>query len=172
MITADQIEDLKKLPPLMGRRYTIFYQLPKEVQEVIISTKTAEKNEEIAKKHRLSDDATWQMSYVVGMVLLGETNIVDFVKSLQEKCKLNEEPARQLARDINSEIFLPIKESLKKIHKIPEWPREDRASRPSTQLTRQPTAPESSQRTVVLEEKPKDFKNIGNVVNLKELKEE
>jgi hypothetical protein len=66
------------------------------------------------------------------MILLGEINIVDFVKTLQEKCGLEREAARQLARDINKEIFLPVKESLKKIHQVPEWPREDEAKEKTT----------------------------------------
>ena len=79
------------------------------------------------------------------MILLGETHITKFVKSIQEKCGLTEEMARQVARGINQTVFLPIKESLKQIHKIPESPRENE----------------------VKEEKPAEPKLNGNIVDLK-----
>ena len=161
-LTPDQIESLKNLPPLMRRRYAIFYQLPKEIQERIVSVRTAEKNGEIAEKHKLSESATEQMSYIIGMVLLGETNIVNFVKSLMKECNLNEQSARQLARDINSSIFLPVKESLKKIHKVPEWPREEEPGRPISQ----PGIPQKNHEVVALEEKKSEIPS--NIVNLKE----
>ena len=90
----------------------------------MFAVKTVQDLEKISLKNKLNDQQLWWTSYVIGLILLAETNIVDFVKTLQEKLELKEEPTRQLARDINQEIFLPVKESLKKIHKVPEWPRE------------------------------------------------
>ncbi len=86
------------------------------------------------------------MSYIVGMVLLGETNIIDFLKSIEKECDLEREQARLLARDINSSIFLPVKDDLKKIHKISEWPRENE------NINKTPDMPQVN----------------GNIVNLKE----
>ena len=113
----------------------------------------------VAEKNKLTDKQIWSASYIVGMVLLGETNIVDFVKSLMRECKLNEESARQLARDINSAIFLPVKESLKKIHKVPDWPREEGSNQ-------RPVITQDNKRVVTLKEKKPDTPN--NLVNLKE----
>jgi len=124
---------------------TKFQAISNELKVHLTSTKTADKIREVAKKNNLNDSQLRLASHTVGMVLLGETNIVDFVKTLKEKCKLTEEPARQLARDINQAIFLPVKEDLKKIHKVPQWPRED-------ETKEQQVSPQIE----------------GNVVNLKE----
>jgi len=101
-----------------------YLKLPLDLKEVMFAVKTVQDLEKISLKNKLNDQQLWWTSYVIGLILLAETNIVDFVKTLQEKLELKEEPTRQLARDINQEIFLPVKESLKKIHQVPEWPRE------------------------------------------------
>jgi hypothetical protein len=101
-----------------------FHALPDNLKTHIASTETAEAIRTISQKHQLPENQIPQLSYITALILIGEINIVNFVKTLQEKFGLKEEPARQLARDINQKIFLPVKESLKKIHKVPEWPRE------------------------------------------------
>lgn len=107
---------------------TNFHALADELRAHFASVETAKAISIIGAKHQFAHDKIKQFSHITAMILLGETNIVDFVKTLQEKCGLEEEPARELARDINQEIFLPVKESLKKLHKVPEWPREDKTT--------------------------------------------
>jgi len=111
--------------PIIRQKYLKYFQLPKNLRQIIFAVETADKMGGIAKKNTLNNDQTQQISYITGMVLLGETNITDFLKSIEKGCKLEREQARQLARDINSLIFLPIKDDLKKIHKISKWPREN-----------------------------------------------
>ncbi len=101
-----------------------FHALPDNLKIHIASAETAEAVRIISQKHQFSENQVPQLSHITAMILIGEINIVNFVKTLQEKFELKEESARQLARDINQEIFLPVKEDLKKIHKVPEWPRE------------------------------------------------
>lgn len=124
---------------------TKFQAISNELKVHLTSTETANKIHQVGEKNNLNENQLWWASHTAGMIILGETNIVNFVKTLQEKCKLTEEPARQLARDINQAIFLPVKENLKKIHKVPQWPREDETKEPSVSP-----------------------KIEGNVVNLKE----
>ena len=107
---------------------TNFHALADELRTHFASMETAKAISIIGAKHQFAQDKIQQLSYIAAMILLAETNIVDFVKTLQEKCGLKEKPARQLARDLNQEIFLPVKESLKKLHKVPEWPREDKTT--------------------------------------------
>ncbi len=133
--------------------YAKLQELPDEFKKHFTSSETASEIQAIMKKNQLSEDITKTISYVAAMVLLGEINIVDFVKTLQQKCNLQEEPARQLARDINRTIFLPVKENLKQIHRVPEWPREEE--------TNQRAAPGGRA------EEPKGPKLDGNVVDLK-----
>ncbi|MFH1671392.1 MAG: hypothetical protein ABH889_01275 [Candidatus Portnoybacteria bacterium] len=130
-----------------------FQALSDEFKMHFASTETVQEIKKIGEKHRFSKKVVRQLSYIVGMVLLGEVNIVNFVKTLMDKCQLSEEAARQLARDINQAIFLPVKESLKKIHQVPEWPREEQTNQPVVpKITpKQETGPRLE----------------GNVVNLK-----
>ncbi|PIV10268.1 MAG: hypothetical protein COS49_01385 [Candidatus Portnoybacteria bacterium CG03_land_8_20_14_0_80_41_10] len=126
MLTPLQIKRLKKIEDLTVRkRYSIYFQLPPETRRLFFSETVAGQMEKIGSKNSLNKEQLAQASYITGLILLGEINIVNFVKSLQEKCGLAEESARQLARDINQVIFLPVKENLKKIHQVPFWPREE-----------------------------------------------
>ena len=127
--TMEQIELWDEIEKSLNEKNielnTNFSALSDELRTHFASIKTVEKIIEISVKYQLSEKSTSQLSYIIAMVLLGKLNIVDFVKILQKNYNLEREQARQLARDINSEIFLPVKDDLKKIHKISEWPREN-----------------------------------------------
>jgi len=151
MLTPKQINQLKKIQdPVVRKKYSIYFQLPPELSQLFFAEETASKMRTIAAKNNLADDQLQWTSHTVGMILLGEINIVDFVKTLQEKCGLEKEAARQLARDINQAIFLPVKESLKKIHQIAKWPRSEETE------TKESTTPPAN-----------GPKLNGNVVDLK-----
>ncbi|MFH1461029.1 MAG: hypothetical protein ABIF84_01225 [Patescibacteria group bacterium] len=151
MLNPSQIKKLRGIiDPLIKQRYLKYFQLPQDIRQIMFAVETADKIWGISQKNKLNDDQVWWASHTTGMILLGEINIVDFVKTLMEKCQLNEQTSRQLARDINQVIFLPVKESLKTIHQVPEWPREQ----------------ETNQTTVAPTETGPRLE--GNVVNLKE----
>lgn len=139
------------------KRYLIFLRLPQDLQKAMFDMKTVNVIETVSQENNLSNDQRHWASHTVGVILLGEVNIVDFVKTLQEKCQLDEASARQLARDINQAIFLSIKQSLKKIHQISEWPREDEPTKPTTPKPVIPAAP-----------KPNGPRIEGNLVDLKQ----
>lgn len=121
--------------PLIRKRFLKYFQLPQDLRQAIFSVETSEKINKVAEKNGLNKNQLWWASHTTGMILLGEINIVNFVKTLQEKCHLGREPARQLARDINQAVFLPVKESLKRIHKVTEWPRENETTSPKLETT-------------------------------------
>lgn len=146
MLSPSQVESLKNISdPLMKKKYLKFFQLPQKLRQAIPAVETSDQIRGVAEKNNLNSKQLWNFSYIVGMILLGETNITEFVKEIQEKCGMKEEPARQVARDINQIVFLPLKEELKKIHNISQWPREKD----------KPTAP------------PIEPKLDGNIVDLK-----
>ncbi|MFC1700949.1 hypothetical protein ACFLZ0_02330 [Patescibacteria group bacterium] len=126
MPTKRQIEQVNQIKdPIARRKYAKLLSLPKGLQETMFAVGTADIIWQIAKDNNLTSEQLWKFSYIVGMVLLGETHITEFIKSIQEKCKLSFEESRNVARQINKELFLPIKEDLKIVHKIPKWPREE-----------------------------------------------
>lgn len=111
--------------PLAKERYLKCFRLPQDIRQIFFATETADRMYQIGQKNALNETQLWHTSYATGLVLLGETHIGQFVETLRKKCALDEEKARTLARDINQEIFLPLKESLKKVHRLNQWPRED-----------------------------------------------
>jgi len=147
MLTPTLIKKIEKISdPLAKQRYLKYFQLPQNIQEIFFTVETADKVREVSLINKLTDIQIWHFSYIVGLILLGELHIAEFVKTIQKDCGLAEEAARQLARDINQEVFLPLKDSLKKVHNVPDWPRE-----------RENGSQESSQEPEL----------NGNVVNLK-----
>lgn len=145
MLTPAVMKKIEKISdPLAKQRYLKYFQLPQDIQDMFFTVETADKVREVSLANKLTDIQIWHFSYIVGLVLLGELHITEFVKTIQKDCGLTEEAARRLARDINQEIFLPLKDSLKKVHNAPEWPRESESR-----------------------EAPQEPKLNGNVVNLK-----
>lgn len=126
MPTPKQIEQLKNITnPLIRRKYAQLIQLPQDLQDSMFSTETADKVYQVAQSNQLSSKQLWQFSYIIGMIFLGDLHITEFIKTLQDKCQISYEGARAVAQQTNLEIFLPLKESLKIVHKIPRWPREE-----------------------------------------------
>jgi len=111
MLTPNQVKQIKKIKdPLAKRRSVVYFQLPENIRQLFFDEKSADKMNAIARKNNLNENQLRWSSYIAGLVLLGETNIVDLVKTLGDKCRLTDEKAKQLARDINSAIFLSVKE--------------------------------------------------------------
>lgn len=136
MPTHQKIKNLEGIAdPLIRKRFLKYFQLPQDLRQTIFSVETSNKINKVAGKNRLNKNQLWWASHTTGMILLGEINIVNFVKTLQEKCHLDRESARQLARDINQAVFLSVKESLKKIHKVSEWPRENETTSLKSETT-------------------------------------
>lgn len=141
--------------PIIRKRYLKYSKLPPKLKSLMFSPETAQEIEAIAQNNNLNQKQSWWMSYVIGMILLGETHIVDFLKTLQAKCELEKEKARELAKDINREIFLPVKNDLKEIHQVNRWPREEEAQ--EGQKVEKPEEPEENrEEDEEIEEKDKE----------------
>lgn len=147
MPTPKQIEQLKNIQnPLIRRKYAQLIQLPQDLQDAMFVMETADKVYQVSQDNKLSSEQLWQFSYIIGMIFLGDLHITEFIKKLQDKCGLSYEKARAVAQQTNLEIFLPLKESLKLVHKIPRWPREEETapsapSEPSTAPSPAPAVP-------------------------------
>lgn len=123
MLTSKQIKNIQSINnPLVKQRFIKWAQLPQDLRQMMFNAETADIIYQVAQKNKLNNDQLWWTSHTIGMIMLGEGKITDFVKILQDKCNLDEIQARQLARDINKVIFIPVSESLKSVHKLTEWP--------------------------------------------------
>ncbi|MFA5838706.1 MAG: hypothetical protein WC849_02105 [Candidatus Paceibacterota bacterium] len=106
----------------------LYEELPQNVQEAISSVAVAEKIQEIAKRNGLHVDEAGIVSDEATMVMLGIENPKDFVDGLQNKLKLPREKVVELAKDVNKEIFEPIRESLRKMYENEEGLFEENSS--------------------------------------------
>jgi len=177
-LTPDQIRILKRISdPEIKRKYTIYYQLPQKVQDILSATETADRLREIIlERYKLSHEQLWISSYITGTVLLGITPLKGFSQSLEEKLEVAPDIARAITRDINEEIFAEILEELKEIHKespkeaIPEAkPGEERPKEirpePKPSPIRPPEIP--SRPKMPSEPNENGLRIKGNVIDLK-----
>lgn len=92
--------------------------LPVDLKDAIFSVQSAEIIQSISKKHHLQIDQMGELAAETGLVLLGFTKPEDYIKNLSNRLKINIKDAREVALEVNIEIFNKVKESLKKLHKI------------------------------------------------------
>ncbi len=114
--------------PRVREKYQKYFQLPKSIRSQFFNSQTAAKIRQAGKKNNLNLSQISEAAYLTGGILLGEFRITEFVERLMQDCQLNQQEARQLARDINQVIFLPVKDDLKRLHQINYWPRENEVS--------------------------------------------
>ena len=99
-----------------------FETLPKDVQEALSSVDVSQKIMEVAKTHGILLDAVETLSDETTMVMLGLENPNEFPGGIEAKLGVSKEKAEQIAKDIDTQIFEPIRESLKKIYSEEEGP--------------------------------------------------
>jgi hypothetical protein len=87
--------------------------LPDDLQEAMTSFDTANKVEEIGKKYSLHIDQIGALGDVTSYVMLGLVPGRNFVSVLMKKAEMDEKTASLIAKDVNTEIFDGIRESLR-----------------------------------------------------------
>lgn len=92
--------------------------LPDDLREAIFSQVGDEQIFNIVTTKNLSEDRASLAARLSGRVLLGFLAPRDFISSLAEELQINYETAKQIALEINEQIFLPVRDSLRKIHNL------------------------------------------------------
>lgn len=105
---------MKKYSPEQYKK--IFEKLPKEIQDAVLSYETAEKIWQIAQNHKLQIDQSGNLQDIVLDVMMGITATKNFIKTLADELKISTVDAGAIARDIDEQIFKPIKEIMIKIY--------------------------------------------------------
>ncbi len=95
-----------------------YQSLPKDVQDAILSIDTSEIIREIGENHKLMIDKIGELADETGLVMLGLTHPNQFIIHLTERLEVEHDIAKEIAEDINSRVFFPIRENLKKIHGV------------------------------------------------------
>ena len=107
-----------------------FVTLPKDVQDAILSPTLRNALDTLQTRNSLTIEQAGAVENETLFIMLGLEHPRDYLKNLSRETSLPPEKARQIATDVNEQIFKPIRESLKKIHNITD--------------NRQPTSPVSS----------------------------
>ena len=93
-----------------------YEQLPEDLKEAIFSVEMTEAIKGIGAKYKLAIDKIGALANESGMVMFGATRPKDFVSNLMSRLGVNMETANKIASDVNSQVFLKVRESLKKLH--------------------------------------------------------
>jgi hypothetical protein len=118
--------------------------LPVQVKDAIFAQATAEKMSAIGKKHGLLIDAIGTIATVTGYVMVGLLNPQSFTARLAEELGIPALKAREIAEDINEQVFKPIREHMLKIHDMPaeaDVAQIPKAPTPPASFAQAPTAP-------------------------------
>ena len=92
--------------------------LPKELQEVMLSSKSTENVKKIGEKHGLHVDKIGELGEEVWFTMLGVKRTVDFIKNIKVRLNLPDEKINAIAKDINERVFLQVREVMKKMQNV------------------------------------------------------
>lgn len=95
-----------------------YQKLPDTLKDALLGVDTANKIFEIGRKSLLTIEKVGFLAEEAGYVILGLTRPEDFVNILAERLETSTNDAREIAKEINSQIFYPLREALKTAHHI------------------------------------------------------
>ena len=110
-----------------------YAKLPKEVKAVLDSEENTDRIYDLGNKNKLHIDKIGLLNQEINLVMLGMVKPQEFVPNLREKLKIDDEEARQLAVEVNEQIFAPIRESLKQVHAMGEAEKKEVVANPLDQ---------------------------------------
>lgn len=97
-----------------------YIKLPERIKDVYSSFNTTKILQDIGTQHGLHVDQIGELVDETGLVMLGVTHPRDYVGNIVKKLKIDKEKASAVARDVNENVFKPIREELKKLHGVQE----------------------------------------------------
>lgn len=100
--------------------------LPEDLREAIFGAESSQILQEIGKKYALHIDKLGELVNEVGLVMVGITHPKDFIPNLAERLGVDKMTAKNIAQDVNAQIFAKVRESLKKIHGLSGEPEESK----------------------------------------------
>ncbi len=90
--------------------------LPDDLKEALMDVSTADAIYEIGRKANLDVEKIGLLAEEIGLIILGFIPSENFISDLKRVLEIGEEKASSVALEVNDRIFLPIRESLKRIH--------------------------------------------------------
>ncbi|MFH1170339.1 MAG: hypothetical protein V1704_02170 [Candidatus Vogelbacteria bacterium] len=115
--------ELGKLDPLSLDEYRngpeineALAKLPKVLQEIIISTETADKIQAIGQKYQLHIDQMGALDEEINNVLFGILRADKLPEKIKTRLGVDQPTTDAIVHDLNDQIFLKIRESLQALH--------------------------------------------------------
>ena len=92
-----------------------FQMIPEEVQDILSSTQTTEKIQEIGKSKGLHVDQVGKVSEEMMYITLGLESATSFAKNLTKYGNIDSDIAQEMVKEISKQIFAPIRIKLQQI---------------------------------------------------------
>lgn len=102
-----------------------FERLPERVQDAIASTELVRTIKQIGHKHDLYLDQLGELSDLIGLIMLGLKKPEKFLDDVKARLNVSISQAGAIVQDVNTEIFFPIRESLRQVTGTEEIPGRD-----------------------------------------------
>ena len=96
----------------------LYRDLPPDVAAVYENASTSEVMLDVGRKNSIPIDQLGRLSYEVGLVMVGASPAREFIGNIERGLGVPRAKAVEIAREINTRLFSPIRESLKRIHKL------------------------------------------------------
>ena len=96
----------------------IYLKLPQDLRDALFDVNSSELVRTIGEKHKLTIDKIGELASETGYVMLGTTHPNKFISNLAQRLEVDKTKAKEIAEDVNVQIFKKVRESLKKIHGI------------------------------------------------------
>lgn len=100
-----------------------FAKMPEHLRNVMFSEQRMAATKKIQEKYRLHVDQLGRLIEEIGYVFVGLEPSANFAKNLEESLKIDGTTAENIAREVNQEIFLKIRESLKQMEENKNTPK-------------------------------------------------
>ncbi|MDE1988187.1 MAG: hypothetical protein KGJ58_00980 [Patescibacteria group bacterium] len=140
-----------------------FEQLPEGVKEAIIATPWKDKLAQIASMHRLHIDQADRLSKETIIVMFGLDHPDNLVYNIAKNVDVSEEKAEAIAEDLNREIFLKVRESLKKIFEEREGAESGSLGKTGEKTAETETEEIPSKEDILREIEDKEHRNLPTV---------
>ncbi|PIR70318.1 MAG: hypothetical protein COU46_02120 [Candidatus Niyogibacteria bacterium CG10_big_fil_rev_8_21_14_0_10_42_19] len=95
-----------------------FLKLPQDLRDAVFSEEISVTITAIGKKYNFLLDKIGELDDEAMNVVFGITHPKDFISNLETRLKIDRKTAGEIANEINQQVFLKLRESLKKVHKI------------------------------------------------------
>ncbi len=92
--------------------------LPRVLKDAVFSTDLADKVFGLREKFALTIEEVGFIAEEIGYIILGLTRPQDLILKIQSRLNVETEEAESVAKEINNQIFYPLREALKAAHSI------------------------------------------------------